>query len=140
MNHRTRIARGGAAIMLAALAVRLASLLPGVPVLHWHGAIATTGIWGALPHEFGAAGCGGETGDLPGGGEGLPDVGYYSHAEMPAHAAALNDLLPPAWPIDRRVAPAAMAVREAGGQSPGRPRAPPGGPAVPEHGPSTPWM
>lgn len=63
-------------IMLGAVLIRLLSSMPGVPVLHWHGA---DGLFhahegGGLPHEHG-----GESGDGPQPDERPPGFGgYYS--------------------------------------------------------------
>lgn len=124
-----------AAFMLAALAVRLASFFPGVPVLHWHGSTAVTSVWGALPHPLGAAGCGAEPAERPSGSEDAPGGSHYSSAALPIVAGDAVEALPPTEVIDRRVALVAVAVRDRGIESSGDPRAPPGGWAAPAAAP-----
>ena len=74
------------AIMLGSVLIRLLSAMPGVPVLHWHGA---DGLFhahegGGLPHEHG-----GESGDGPQPDEHHPGfASYYSPNSAAVEEAA----------------------------------------------------
>lgn len=83
-------------IMLAALAIRLASMMPGVPVLHWHGAIAVVHAGGGFAHGFGDGSCGGGGGEENPENDGSGDTGetYFSPLNIPAQAAEGELCLP----------------------------------------------
>jgi hypothetical protein len=103
-----------ALLMLATLAIRLASVMPGIPVLHWHGSITMVHAGGGLPHEHDDATNGGvphhhdhvtnggvphhhhdsEEEELPeDGGESEGDT-YYSPAVIPLYSTASSPAVP----------------------------------------------
>ena len=49
--RQTTVRQFAALLMLSAIALRLATLLPSVPVLHWHGPIAMIHAGGGIPHH-----------------------------------------------------------------------------------------
>ena len=111
-------------IMLAALAIRLASLMPGVPVLHWHGSVAMVHVGGGIPHDFGDGPCGGHEepsrsdGDSTGGA-------YYSPAAIPLCSTEFHVCL-----LDERPPLGGIPVQECvcpprGATPPGPTRGPP---------------
>ncbi len=105
---RPRAGRRLAAIaMVSSLAIRMASFIPGVPVLHWHGSVSMVHAGGGLPHEHvhWASGerhshghdAGGEV--PPGSDEESGDGAYYSPATAPLCCAEISIYLPNDLPL-----------------------------------------
>ena len=84
--------KGTTLLMLTALAIRLATMMPGVPVLHWHGDVPMFHAGGAIPHEYGTGLCGGPS-DTPDSPPASSPGPYYCPAALPLVAAAAE--IPP---------------------------------------------
>lgn len=116
--------KGTALLMLMALAVRLTTLMPGVPVLHWHGDVPMFHAGGAIPHEYGTGLCGGQSDTNDPSPASSPGP-YYCPAALPLVAAATEN--PPLeWRVPERPTPSGRAVwHPTGIRPPGPSRGPP---------------
>lgn len=122
------LGRCGALIMLAALAIRLASLMPGVPVLHWHGAIAVLHPGGGIPHDFGRGACGGPAPSSD--TDETPEGAYYSFAAVPEFVEEPPYWGPPTGFRWTRLPPADSVWTAVGATPPGPIRGPPARPPL----------
>lgn len=116
--------KGTALLMLMALAVRLTTLMPGVPVLHWHGDVPMFHAGGAIPHEYGTGLCGGSSDSHDSPPTSSPGP-YYCPAALPI-VAADPECLSLEWRVPERPTPAGRSVwHPIGIRPPGPSRGPP---------------
>lgn len=112
-------------IMLVALAIRLASMMPGVPVLHWHGAIAVVHVGGGFAHGYNDGSCDGDEKNPANDGRDDTGATYFSPADIPAHSTENSPSLPADHLSRGLVLHPPRAWYDAGAMPPGPSRGPP---------------